>query len=90
MYDPLSERFVPKEGAVVGYADQFWCKYHTKWCVQMAGIHFQTRSRHSRTEGTRQACERNRNFITEKNSTGASDGISETADYIFGTADRLS
>ena len=44
MYDPLSGRFVPNEGGIVGYVDRIWCKYRAKWGVQMAGMNFKTRS----------------------------------------------
>ncbi|WP_342981473.1 DUF6783 domain-containing protein [Ruminococcus sp. 2227st1_E6_2227SCRN_220401] len=39
-------RFRSDEGAVAGYGNRIRVKYTAKWGVQIAGMIFQTRSRH--------------------------------------------
>ena len=39
-------RFRLNEGGVAGYANRMRAKYTAKWGVQIAGMIFQTRSRH--------------------------------------------
>ena len=39
-------RFCPDEGAVAGYGNRIRAKYTAKWGVQIAGMIFQTGSRH--------------------------------------------
>ena len=39
-------RFRPDEGAVAGYGNRIRAKYTAKWGVQIAGMIFQTGSRH--------------------------------------------
>ena len=41
---PVCGRFVSNEGGVAGYVDRMRGKYTAKWCVQIAGMNFQTRS----------------------------------------------
>ena len=39
--------FCPDEGAVAGYGNRIRVKYTAKWGVQIAGMIFQTGSRHA-------------------------------------------